>query len=60
MGSDMSKRFKSSIEGKLAEHNIRIKDVKKRIIFDTEERCHYEHGGNWKKRLEGVKNARHA
>ncbi|MCF6441847.1 Fis family transcriptional regulator [Pseudoalteromonas luteoviolacea] len=59
MGDDKGAGFKSAIERKLIEHNIKIKGVTKRILFDTEEACNAEHNGNWSKRLDGVQHARH-
>jgi len=32
--------------------NVNVKAVKDLIAFDTEERCNYEHEGNWAKRLQ--------
>ena len=53
-------RFKSEIEARLVSKDIAVKDIKKRILFDTEEACEVEHDGNWNKRFEGLQNARHA
>ena len=60
MGNDTVNQFKSSIESRLLSYNIKVKDIAKRIVFDTEEACENEHDGNWNKRLEGLQSARHA
>ncbi|KZN30442.1 hypothetical protein N480_05675 [Pseudoalteromonas luteoviolacea S2607] len=59
INDDKGEQFKILIEGKLSSCNIKVKGIKKRILFDTEEACNNEHGGNWNKRLEEFKNARH-
>ncbi|AOT08666.1 hypothetical protein [Pseudoalteromonas luteoviolacea] len=58
-GEAKGESLKAAIESKLLTHNIKIKGIKKRILFDTEEACTLESGGNWKKRLEGIHLARH-
>ncbi|MBU2883332.1 Fis family transcriptional regulator [Psychrosphaera sp. B3R10] len=41
----------SLIQDKLSKNGIAIKDPIKKIIFDTEENCEQQHGGNWQLRL---------
>jgi len=53
--SDNASHFKTSIEKRLLSNNIQVKDIKKRILFDTEQACENEHHGNWSKRLERLK-----
>jgi len=60
MESDTVNEFKAAIESSLSINNIKVKDIKRRILFDTEEACEIDHDGNWNKRLEGLQNARHA
>ncbi|MDK2595613.1 Fis family transcriptional regulator [Pseudoalteromonas obscura] len=59
LADDKGDQLKASIEAKLFSFGIKAKGVKKRIVFDTEEACHTEHDGNWKRRLEGLQNAHH-
>lgn len=59
-GDNKAAQLKASIEAKLLSYDMKIKDIKKRIVFDTEEACEQEHGGNWNKRFEGLQYARHA
>lgn len=56
---DDANRFKQAIEAELVSYGIKLKDIKKCIVFDTEEACEREHQGNWKRRLESFSNARH-
>ena len=58
--TDVVGEFKDRIEARLLLHDINVKDIKRRILFDTEEACNIEHGGSWNKRLKGLGNARHA
>ena len=53
-------QLKASIESRLLSYDIKIKDIKKRIVFDTEEACEQEHNGDWNKRFERLQRARHA
>ncbi|WP_286237915.1 Fis family transcriptional regulator [Neptuniibacter halophilus] len=59
IGNEAVEQFKAAIETRLLSQQIRVKDIKKRILFDTEEACDAEHEGNWNKRLEGLQSARH-
>ncbi|KZN66479.1 hypothetical protein N473_08800 [Pseudoalteromonas luteoviolacea CPMOR-1] len=59
LSENKGEALKTAIESKLNMHNIKIKGVKKRILFDTEEACASESGGKWGKRLEGIHLARH-
>ena len=56
---DSTEEMKTAIETRLLSQGIKIKDIKRRIVFDTEEACDDEHKGNWSKRLNGVGHARH-
>ena len=58
--NNKSAQLKASIESRLLSYDIKIKDIKKRIVFDTEEACEQGHGGNWNKRFERLQRARHA
>ena len=60
LNQDQGHAFKASINTKLMGENIKIKNIEKRIIFDTEEACEAQHGGSWSKRLDGLQHARHA
>jgi len=59
-GSNTVEGFKRAIETRLLASNIKVKDIKKRIVFDTEEACDNEHNGSWDRRFEGLHSARHA
>ncbi|MCO7222718.1 Fis family transcriptional regulator [Pleionea sp. CnH1-48] len=59
-GNNTVNEFKAAIENRLLSGNIKVRDIKRRIVFDTEEACENEHDGNWNKRLDGLQNARHA
>lgn len=59
-GSNAVSEIKSAIETRLLSSNIKVKDIKRRIVFDTEEACENEHNGSWNRRFEGLQNARHA
>ncbi len=59
-GSNAVSDIKSAIESRLLSNNIKVKNIKRRIVFDTEDACENEHSGSWNRRFEGLKNARHA
>lgn len=59
-GGNAAGDFKTAIEARLLASNIKIKDIKKRIVFDTEEACENEHNGSWNRRFADLQNARHA
>lgn len=60
IGNEAANQLKVSIEASLLSYDVKVKDIKKRILFDTEEACNNEHDGNWNKRFEGLQSARHA
>lgn len=41
----------SLIKEKLLAADIKLKDVKRQVSFDTEEQCLVEHGGKWNERF---------
>lgn len=43
--------MRTLIRTKLRTMNVTIKDEARQITFDTEENCHHEHAGNWRRRL---------
>lgn len=45
------KQLLTLIESSLAKIDILLKDAKKQILLDSEEKCTAQHGGNWRKRL---------
>lgn len=59
IGSNAANDIKSAIEARLLSNNIKVKNIQRRILFDTEEACENQHNGNWNRRLEGLQNARH-
>ena len=43
--------FRAAIKEKLASMNVRIKDIRQHVSFDTEENCKRENNGNWHERF---------
>ncbi len=39
------------IKDELEQVNIRLKNISRHVLFDTEEACEAEHSGNWEKRI---------
>ncbi|WP_165662551.1 hypothetical protein [Oceanimonas sp. MB9] len=44
--------MRSLIKKKLASINIDIKDIRRHVSFDTEEKCKIENDGKWQERLQ--------
>ncbi|MDN4502432.1 Fis family transcriptional regulator [Alteromonadaceae bacterium BrNp21-10] len=40
------------IQGQLLKVGIVLKDPRRNVFFDSEDKCHAEHGGDWQRRLE--------
>jgi len=40
------------IQAKLLKIGVKVKAPKQQIIFDSEEACEHEHGGNWAERFD--------
>ncbi|MBQ4810054.1 hypothetical protein A7985_06210 [Pseudoalteromonas luteoviolacea] len=59
LDDNKGEQLKGTIEKKLLTFDIKVKGIKKRILFDTEEACEAENDGNWSKRFESFKSARH-
>lgn len=51
VSEDNGIHFKALIEEKLQSADFRLKGIRKRIRFDSEEACEIEHQGCWSKRL---------
>lgn len=47
--------FISIIDKQLLGIELVLKNLKKHVVFDTEENCHEKHGGNWAQRLTNAK-----
>jgi hypothetical protein len=45
-----------AIQRKLLKIGVKIKAPKQQIVFDSEDACSEEHGGDWNLRFEGQKN----
>ena len=42
----------SLIKTELEQKNIKLKNMDRQVLFDTEESCFAEHKGNWRRRFE--------
>lgn len=49
--STNQKKLSSHIQSKLANINIKLKNINHHIFYDSEEACACEHNGNWASRL---------
>ncbi|MFD2168280.1 Fis family transcriptional regulator [Thalassotalea euphylliae] len=49
--SDIKTSLQSLIQHELSSIGIKVKNLAKHIVFDTEENCDIQHNGNWAKRL---------
>lgn len=48
---DKNNRLQSKIANELSQKGIKLVNINKQIVFDTEENCTTQHNGNWAKRL---------
>lgn len=51
LDSEQSSALLSLVSAELKGLNIKLKDVKKHLAYDTEENCEQQHNGNWAIRL---------
>jgi len=51
MSNGSRKCLEASIQLKLNDISVNVKNVSDHIAYDTEQNCEYQHNGNWAKRL---------
>lgn len=49
--SNQSVELSKLIQKRLLKAGVLLKDVRRHVLFDTEQACQLEHGGDWKRRL---------
>ena len=51
LSKDDGKALQSLVQEKIARIGLKIDDISKHLVFDTEEECKNNHNGNWNERF---------